>query len=223
MPVLQKKLHFQLVAWVASGLLRAMYRTWRVQVSDPQNVLPGMFDGSRPGIVAFWHRHILSMLTHFRGAHVCVPVSEHRDGEYIAHVMERFGFDSVRGSTTRGAARLLKGLMGRIREGWSPALTPDGPRGPRFSVRPGFTVLARRSGLPVYPIGLAVEKAWVMSSWDAFIVPRPFTRIAIKIGAPLRAEDFEEVPAFCSALQAAMFEATDEAERALTQKPSRPA
>ena len=217
MPVLQKRVHFWLVAWIASGLLRCMYATWRVQVSDPQNVLPGMIDGSGPAIVAFWHRHILSMLTHFRGAHVCVPVSEHRDGEYIAQVMERFGLESVRGSSTRGAARLLKGLMARIREGWTPALTPDGPRGPRFSVQPGFTLLARRSGQCVYPIGLAVKKGWVASSWDAFIVPYPFTRIAIQVGPPLRAKDFADVPAFCAALQAALFEATDQAEQALAR------
>ena len=69
MPVLQKRIHFWFAAWLASALLRVMYATWRVEVSDPQGVLPGMIDGSRPGIVAFWHRHILSMLTHFRGAH----------------------------------------------------------------------------------------------------------------------------------------------------------
>jgi lysophospholipid acyltransferase (LPLAT)-like uncharacterized protein len=215
MPVLQQRIHFYLVARLGCGVLQAMHRTWRVDVIDPQRALPGIIDGSRPAIVAFWHRHILSMLAHFRNSHVTVPVSEHRDGEYVAQAMEQFGLDSVRGSTTRGAARLLRGLMERVRQGWSPVLTPDGPRGPRFSVQPGFTMLARRSGLPVYPIGLAVGKAWVLSSWDAFVVPRPFTRIAIRMGAPLRATDFAEAPAFCEALRAAMFEATDQAQQAL--------
>ena len=215
MPVLQQRIHFYMAARVACALLQAMHRTWRVQAIDPQGALPGMFDGSSPGIVAFWHRHILAMLTHFRGAHVTVPVSEHRDGEYVAQAMERFRLDSVRGSSTHGATRLLRDLLGRIREGWSPALTPDGPRGPRFSVQPGFTLLARRSGLPVYPIGLAEQSAWVLSSWDAFVVPRPFSRIAIRLGEPLRAADYPKVPDFCDALRQALFRATEQAAEAL--------
>jgi lysophospholipid acyltransferase (LPLAT)-like uncharacterized protein len=217
MPVLQQRIHFYLAARVACAVLQSMHRTWRVEVIDPEPALPGIIDGTRPAIVAFWHRHILAMLTHFRNSHVTVPVSEHRDGEYVAQAMERFGLDSVRGSTTHGAARLLRDMLERVREGWSPVLTPDGPRGPRFSVQPGFTLLARRSGLPVYPIGLAEEKAWVLSSWDAFVVPRPFSRIAIRMGEPLRAADYDEVPAFCEALRAALFEATDDAARALQQ------
>jgi len=219
MPVLRKRVHYYAIGWLAAGLVRAMHATWRVEVVDPGAALPGIIDGTRPAICAFWHRHILSMLAHFQGAHVCVPVSEHRDGEYVAQVMARFGLESVRGSSTRGGARLLRDMMGRIREGWSPVLTPDGPRGPKFSVQPGFALLARRSGLPVYPIGLAVRRAWVLSSWDEFVVPKPFTRIVIRMGEPLRPDNYGDVPAFCDALRAAMFATTDLARQALDAKP----
>lgn len=219
MPVLQQRIQYYAAARVACALLEAMHGTWRMVVIDPERVIPGMFDGSRPGIVAFWHRHILAMLTHFRGAHVTVPVSQHRDGEYVAQAMERFRLDSVRGSSTHGGARLLRGMMGRIRDGWSPALTPDGPRGPRFTVQPGFTLLARRSGLPVYPFGLAEEKAWVLKSWDAFVVPKPFSRVAICVGTPLRAADYSSTEEFCEALRRGMLEATEQAEQALGGRP----
>ncbi len=201
MPVLQQRIQYYAAARVACALLEAMYGTWRMVTIDPEPAIPGIFHGPRPGIVTFWHRHIIAMLTHFRGAHVTVPVSEHRDGEYVAQAMERFRLDSVRGSSTHGGSRLLRDMMGRIREGWSPALTPDGPRGPRFSVQPGFTLLARRSGLPVYPFGLAEEKAWVLKSWDAFVVPKPFSHVAVCLGPALRAADYSTTAEFCDALR----------------------
>lgn len=217
MPVLQKRIHSWLVGLLGAGMVRALHATWRVQQIDVAGGCPGIQDGSAPGIVAFWHRHILSLLAHYRGFHVCVPVSEHQDGEYVAQVMERFGFPSVRGSTTRGSLKLIRGMLARIRDGWSPAITPDGPRGPKFSVQPGVALLAERSRLPVYPVGVAVRNAWIMRSWDEFVVPRPWSRIVIVFAQPLRAEDYPSAQAFCEALQKALLAATDQAGHALQE------
>lgn len=212
MPILQRRIDLSLAACLGAGLARALHATWRVHLIDPTDVDLGVRSGSKQVIAAFWHQHILPVLGHFHHRRICVPVSEHRDGEYVAHIMDRVGLASVRGSTTRGSIKLLRGIMARMREGWSIAVTPDGPRGPRFSVQPGIGLLARRSGLPVHPLGVAAEHAWTANSWDRFVIPKPWTRLTIVVGEPLYARDFDDVPAFCEALLNALL-ATNEAAR----------
>jgi hypothetical protein len=211
MPAHRKGLRYWLVGRVASVLVRLLMSTWRVEVDDPAARVSAVRRGSAQAIAAFWHRHILSLLPRFRGFPVCVPVSQSRDGEYVARVMDRFGLASVRGSSSRGGIGLLKGLLRAVDEGYSPAITPDGPRGPRYSVQPGFTLLARRTGLPVFPLGVAVEDAWVLSSWDAFVIPKPGTRVVICVGEGLHAADYEDTEEFCRALRNALFAATERA------------
>jgi hypothetical protein len=217
MPVLQKRLRFWLVGWLGALLVRALHATWRVTLVDPPGVAAGARDGSRPVIAAFWHRHLLSMLAHCRGYRVCVPVSEHRDGEYVAQVMDRFGLASVRGSTTRGSLKLIRGMLAAIKERWSPAITPDGPRGPRYSVQAGVALLARRSRLPVHPVGVAAKSNWVLPSWDAFVIPKPWTRVAIVVGPALEIAPDEDASVFAADLRKAIFAATDAAEQAVRE------
>jgi len=215
MPVLQKRFKFRFVGWLGALLVRAMHYTWRVDFIDPGGVAPGAKDGSRPVIAAFWHRHLLSMLAHCKGYRVCVPVSEHRDGEYVAQVMDRFGLASVRGSTTRGSLNLIRGMLTAVKGGWSPAITPDGPRGPRYSVQAGVMLLARRSRLPVHPVGIAAKRQWVLPSWDAFVIPKPWTRVAIVVGPALDSPPDGDPSLFAADLRAAIFAATEVAECAV--------
>ncbi|MHC4592344.1 MAG: lysophospholipid acyltransferase family protein [Planctomycetota bacterium] len=213
----QKRIHYSLAGWLGSHLVRALHATWHVNVIDPATVGVGVKDGSKPAIIAFWHRHILSMMIQYRDYHVCAPVSESRDGEYVAQVMQRYGQLSVRGSTSRGSLRMLRAWAAKAREGWSPIITPDGPRGPKFSVQPGVAMLARRSDLPVYPVGLAVGNAWLAKNWDQFVIPKPWTRIAIVFNPALWADEHDGTDAFCDALREALFAATDAAQEALAQ------
>jgi len=215
MPVLQRTLRFRLVGWLGALVVRLLHATWRVTVLDPQNVSFGVREGTAPAIIAFWHRYLLTLLAECRGYRVCVPVSQHRDGEYVAHVMERFGLSSVRGSTTRGSVKLLRGLLACTREGWSPAITTDGPRGPKYSVQPGVALLAKRCGLPVRPVGVAVSKAWVLRSWDEFLIPKPLARIVIAVAPPLEADPNADVEPYCQALRVALQSARETAEAAL--------
>jgi lysophospholipid acyltransferase (LPLAT)-like uncharacterized protein len=217
----QRRIHYALAGWLGSCLVRALHATWRVNVIDLEGVGVGVKDGSKPAIIAFWHRHILSMMIQYRNYHVCAPVSESRDGEYVAQVMKHYGQISVRGSTSRGSLRgslrMFRAWVAKAKEGWSPIITPDGPRGPKFSVQPGVAMLARRSGLPVYPVGLAVRNAWLARNWDRFVIPKPWTRIAIVFNPALWADGYDETDAFCDALREALFAATDAAHEALAQ------
>jgi len=223
MPPLQKRLHFWAAGLLAGWFLRLLHRSWRVSVVDPDGIARAVGSGQSKALVTFWHGNLLTMLAHYRGEKCVAPVSEHADGEFVAHAMERQGFCSVRGSTTHGSLKLVRRLLEKVREGWSPAITPDGPRGPRHSVQPGFVLIARRCNLPVYPIGVAVEHAWTLRSWDAFVIPKPWTRIVIHVGEPLRDGDLSrDIPLerICEKLRERLFEATDEAERALEKGPS---
>ncbi|MFO7959144.1 MAG: DUF374 domain-containing protein [Candidatus Brocadiia bacterium] len=217
MPILRNDLQFRLVGALGAGLVRCLQATWRARLIDPRNVREKSEKEHIATIAAFWHRHLLTMLAYHRGYHVCVPVSEHRDGEYVAHVMDRVGLESVRGSTTHGGIGLLKGLLEKLEEGWSVAVTPDGPRGPRYSVQPGVALLARRSGLPVHPVGIAARPSWEFSSWDRFVLPRPGARIAIVFGEPVSYCEHDGTDAFCAALGTEMHAATLRARQMLRE------
>ena len=106
-------------------------------------------------------------------------ISEHGDGEIIARIAESLGYRTVRGSTSRGAARALIELAREVEDGHDLAITPDGPRGPAKSVAPGVAVVANRSAAPVIGAAVFAPSAWRLKSWDRFLIPRPFARVSI--------------------------------------------
>ncbi|MFP4029635.1 MAG: lysophospholipid acyltransferase family protein [Candidatus Brocadiia bacterium] len=220
MPLLRKRLHFWLVGVAGQCLLAGLRLIWRIKLVDAAGAESLLKKRTGKVILAFWHRHILSCLCYFRGYPIAVPVSEHRDGEFVAQVMERCGCLAVRGSSTHGALRMVRRLIAAIDAGWNCAITPDGPRGPKFSVQPGFILLGRRSGQPVYPMGVAVDKAWVFSSWDNFVFPKPGARVVIWIGEPIKPSRLrtQEVEEGCHELKERLAEVTRKAREKLASE-----
>jgi len=108
--------------------------------------------------------------------------SWHRDGEMSARLMSALGFGVVRGSTSRGSARGLLGMLAKAKQGYDLAITPDGPRGPSGSVERGIFFLSEKSGSPIVPIGVAAAPAKRLASWDRFLVPLPFSRVSVVFG-----------------------------------------
>ena len=135
-------------------------------------------------IFVFWHGQLLPLVHYHRQEGIVVLVSEHADGEYITRVIERNGFGTVRGSSTRGGTKGLKGLVRAAREGKDLALTPDGPRGPRGEFKPGALLAAQMTGLPVIPLSVGASAGWRIRSWDGFLVPRPLSQITIEYLPP---------------------------------------
>jgi lysophospholipid acyltransferase (LPLAT)-like uncharacterized protein len=127
---------------------------------------------------------MLPLLYHHRGRDIAILISEHSDGEIIARIAARLGLGLVRGSTSRGAARSLVLLGRRLESGTDVAITPDGPRGPARSVAPGALVTAQRSGVHIVPLTISVDRAWQLSTWDRFVIPKPFARVVIGYGTP---------------------------------------
>jgi len=221
-PRVQNRVHSWLVGLVGSMLVRLLGYTWQVHVRDPDGIAGDIESGRRQALVAFWHRHILSLLVRFRGHPYVVPISEHQDGEFIAQTMQRMGLACVRGSTTRGSLKVVRGLLKSVQAGLNPAITPDGPKGPRYSVQPGFALLARRCGLPVYAVGVHVDRAWVLPSWDAFVIPKPGAHIGITFMKALSVDEVggdKDAHRSCSVLSRCLSESELEAREMVEQRP----
>jgi lysophospholipid acyltransferase (LPLAT)-like uncharacterized protein len=137
---------------------------------------------------ALWHGDMLPLLYLHRGEGVSVLISEHRDGEMIARVAESLGFRTVRGSTSRGAARALASMVRELKSGHDVAVTPDGPRGPAGSFAPGALIAAQRAGAPVIAVGVSARRAWRLSSWDRFLIPKPFARVSVAYSEPVQVD-----------------------------------
>lgn len=164
-------------------------RTWRIEVEDRA----GFFDRTHhePYIFVLWHNRMAAIPEAFRrfygprkGASVLTSASG--EGTVLALLLERFGIGAVRGSTSRQGAAALREMEGLLREGKDLAITPDGPRGPRYVLQPGPAILAKRTGCAVLPLRVRVDGAWRLNTWDRFFVPKPFARVRVHVGPVVR-------------------------------------
>jgi hypothetical protein len=180
------------------ALLNIVSFTWRFEVIHEDGVTPFPFGvKTPPAIFCFWHQCVLPCTVYFRHSRTVILVSQSFDGELIARILKRFGLDAVRGSSSRGAIKGVLGLGKVIQAGRTTAFTADGPRGPIHQTKMGPIKLAQMTGAPISAFHLEPEHAWVMNSWDRFLVPKPFTRICVswaqapRVPADLASEDFE--------------------------------
>jgi lysophospholipid acyltransferase (LPLAT)-like uncharacterized protein len=172
-------------AGVAGGaLLRALFATCRLEAEGEQGYRR-FTDAGRPVVFVLWHGRLLSGTYHQRGNGLVALISEHRDGEYIARVVRRWGYGTVRGSSTRGGTGALRGLIQQVRAGRSVVVTPDGPRGPREVLKPGALRVAQLSGAPIVPVATGASRSWWVEGWDRFQIPKPFSRVRIVYGDPI--------------------------------------
>lgn len=171
-------------ATAGAALVRVLGASWRVDMSGLGAFDAAIARGQRC-IFAFWHARLLPLVWTHKGRGIVVLVSRHRDGQLITRTIERLGFATSRGSSTRGGEEGVMDMLRRAEEGHLLAITPDGPRGPAESLKPGLVYLASRSGLPIVPVATAARSAWRLRSWDRFRVPRPFTRVVVAYGEPI--------------------------------------
>jgi lysophospholipid acyltransferase (LPLAT)-like uncharacterized protein len=172
------------IAAVGYPLIHALGRTlrWRVQGLEHFDAI--VASGRQP-VMAFWHARILPAAFYFRNRGIVVITSENFDGEWIARIIERFGYGTARGSTTRGARKAMRGLVRDMEHGRPAGFTVDGPRGPARVVQPGAVWLAKVTGNPVLPFHLEASASWVVRSWDRTQIPKPFATVALVVGEPM--------------------------------------
>jgi len=177
---------FQVSAIAALGypLVRALSCTWSWRVQGEEHYDAVLASGQRP-ILAFWHGRILPAIVHFRHRGIVAMTSENFDGEWIARIHSRFGYRAARGSTSRGARKALVQMVREVSGGRAVAFTLDGPRGPARVAQAGAVWLAQRTGHPVVPFHIEASAHWTMGSWDRAQVPKPFSTVALVIGAPM--------------------------------------
>jgi lysophospholipid acyltransferase (LPLAT)-like uncharacterized protein len=184
-----RRLLYAIAVPVALWIIYTWVRTCRiVRVAGVENLEAAL--QKAPSLVpCYWHQHQLFCAKYLldqraRGLSVGWLISPSVDGELGAMMVRRIGGSVIRGSSTHTGARALRDYyQALVRDNVSPVLTPDGPRGPRFKFKPGAILLSQMSGRPMLPMAYAASRAWLVK-WDKFVIPVPFSRIAIAVGAP---------------------------------------
>jgi lysophospholipid acyltransferase (LPLAT)-like uncharacterized protein len=184
-----RRLLYRLAVPIALGVIRAWWRSCRVVGVVGIEHLDAALARAPSLVPCYWHQHLLYcgkflVEQRARGLTVGWLVSPSVDGELGAMMLRRFGAVIIRGSSTHTGARALRDYYQALtRDDVSTVITPDGPRGPRFKFKPGALLLAQMSGRPVLPMSYAASRAWLVK-WDKFVIPVPFSRIAIAVGPP---------------------------------------
>jgi lysophospholipid acyltransferase (LPLAT)-like uncharacterized protein len=195
---LLQRLVLAVVPRVVWALFSLVGRTWRFEVIAEEGVTPIPSGVKSPAeIYCFWHQCVLPCTVYFSSSRAVILISQSFDGELITRILKLFGFDAVRGSSSRGSREGLLGLKHIIETGRTAIFTADGPRGPIYQTKMGPIKLAQLTGAPIGAFYLLPEHAWVMPSWDRFLIPRPFTRICVSwarqtlVPADLAPDQFE--------------------------------
>jgi len=171
----------QIIPRIYAGVLRLLALTIRREVLHQERA-EYFWSQDKFVIAAFWHQRLLMMPFLPHQGRVGMMISRHRDGEFIARAVKLFGIDSVRGSTTRGGAAALRGMVRFFESGAHLAITPDGPQGPRHVVQRGVIELARLTAAPIIPVAYSASRKKIFNSWDHFILPLPFCKVIYVYG-----------------------------------------
>jgi lysophospholipid acyltransferase (LPLAT)-like uncharacterized protein len=168
--------------WLGSILVNLLCATLRFKIVDDADFLRARCPG--PVVILIWHNRILAMPVVFRRYYpkrkgLFVLTSASRDGAYLSEFVRCFGMRAVRGSTSRGGAAALLDLVRNLETGFDLCITPDGPRGPRYSLGPGAILLSKKCRVPIMPLLIEYSAYWRFNSWDGFAVPRPFSRVTV--------------------------------------------
>ena len=221
---LRQRILLWIVSWASYLAISLIGPTLRYSISWEELPSPPDATYEKPVIYSFWHRAVFASAWLWRRIGIAVMVSRSFDGEYIARTIEKLGFVAVRGSSTRSGARALLGLKSQLEQGNLVAFTIDGPRGPKNVAKPGPVLLSRASALPMAAFYVALSDAWVLNTWDALMIPKPFSKALVRFSAkmqvPAGAADTEtdaQLAEFHRQLQAALERVTRFAEEHVNQ------
>jgi lysophospholipid acyltransferase (LPLAT)-like uncharacterized protein len=182
---LKKRLLIRAADLIFYLLINLIGRTTRFEVEGWEHWEQATREGSLP-IYTFWHNRVFLSTYFWRRRRIVVMTSQSFDGEYIARFIQRFGYGAARGSSTRGGVGAVVEMVRLMRAGAPTAFTIDGPKGPRYVAKMGAVLLAKKTGAPILPFTVEAARFWeVKKSWDAFQIPKPFTRARVLIAPPI--------------------------------------
>jgi len=202
----------RLITWAGYLLIRVLGATLRYTVSTEEGAPAGGY--TAPGIFAFWHRCLIPACFQWQGRKIAVVTSRSFDGEYIARILDAYGYTPVRGSSTRGGARALLEMRKQLESGHAVAFTADGPKGPMYVAKPGPVLLARMTAQPIICFYVALQNPWVLSkAWDRFMIPKPFSRALARASKPIHVpSDARNLSPYHQEMQAALDRVREYAE-----------
>jgi len=215
---LRERILLWLIGWAGYLAISLIGPTLRVSISWEEEPSPRDAVFEKPVIYSFWHRAVFPASWIWRRKKIAVMVSRSFDGEYIARIIEKLGFTAVRGSSSRGGAGALLGMQSELEKGETVAFTIDGPRGPKYVAKPGPVMLSKISGRPMAAFYVALSNAWVLRTWDEFMIPKPLSKALVRLGrkiqVPADADD-SQMREYQMQLQAALERVTQFAEESV--------
>jgi lysophospholipid acyltransferase (LPLAT)-like uncharacterized protein len=185
----------RLLPYLIAPVYWLLSRTWRIREVGPPDVLALYVQSParRPCVFAHWHGDELLLVGYYSFRQLAVLSSLSKDGSIMARTLELLGYQVFRGSSSRGGARGLIGLIRAVKDGSQAALAVDGPKGPIYEVKPGIVELARKAGMPVIPVRARCDSAWfIPKAWNRSYLPKPFARLEVEYGLPLPVEGDQE-------------------------------
>jgi hypothetical protein len=211
---MKSETHYWFAGAFGKHLLDALLATVQFRVLTPE---PYRELASAGGVIyTLWHGRLLPLTYYHRRQNIATLISQSSDGEYIARVVERWGYTAMRGSSSRGGSGALREMVKLARTGRSMAITPDGPRGPRQQLKPGVLTLAQLTGQPMIPMSASATRAWwVDARWDLFLVPKPFATVFVRYADPVyvpRAADEQTIARIGAQVQATLVRLTEETD-----------
>jgi lysophospholipid acyltransferase (LPLAT)-like uncharacterized protein len=215
----RQRISLWFISWASYLAISLIGPTLRYSISweEPPSTPDATYE--KPMIYCFWHRAVFPSAWLWRKTGIAVMVSRSFDGEYIARTLEKLGFVAERGSSSRGGATALLGLRSQLEKGVSVVFTIDGPRGPKYVAKPGPVLLSQISAVPMAAFYVALNDAWVLNTWDALMIPKPFSKALVRLSAKVQvpaeagaAGTETQIVEFQQQLQAALERVTSFAE-----------
>ncbi len=205
---------FRLVPFLVYGCHRLLKLTLRVR-REGFEAVEAFTQSDERFVLAFWHRRLVMMPLAYpfrrrnaagerRG--VAILSSDSKDGERSAATWRWYGIHAVRGTAGHSGAQALVKMIQAVKQGWDLGITVDGPRGPRQQAKPGVLAVSRKTGAWLVPVCVAYGRAWTLRSWDAMLVPKPFSKVVVRYGEPFRVGESEDEAALGAALEARLNE-----------------
>jgi lysophospholipid acyltransferase (LPLAT)-like uncharacterized protein len=184
-----RRLYYFIGLPIIRALLRVLNASYRYQpLIGAEHIDTYIRDGAVCA-PCYWHQqHVLCSSTVKtwvdRGFKACFLVSGSVDGEVPERIARAWGAEVVRGSANQSGALALRDMQGMMKRGYSIVTTADGPRGPQYEFKAGAVLMARIAGVSIIPMACAAERAWYLDRWDKFMIPKPFSRVAVAVGEP---------------------------------------
>ena len=183
---LRQRILLWMIKWAGYLAIATICRTLRYSISwEDESIAPNTIV-QKPGNYSFWHRCVFPAAWMWRNLGIAVMVSRSFDGEYIARIIEKFGFLAVRGSSSRGGAGALLGMREEVAKGAAVAFTIDGPHGPKYVAKPGPVRLSRATGVPMTAFYVGLSDTWILKTWDDFMIPKPFSKALVRVSRSIQ-------------------------------------